>query len=342
MPDESANIAEAEPDTGVAAEPQTAVDAAPETVADTAPDAQQSGQEAAPSDGTAKPTAGVTLDKQEPQKPQTHDWEKRYRDLQSTADRWRNETGTKLQQLQQEREQLLAFKKEQEQIAAKANLKPWSKQHPEHNKFTGLLERAKTVEQQIRAIPKNLPPEQQEMMQNAIVSALSPDEQNQLREYREQTQNFQRDWFADPHGTLMPMFNQFFEQKMAEYQQVQQSRMEVQKDFEDPSLKPLIEQHGQELKKALDDGVPYTYAKHMMSMFDRLQKAEAELAKTKGVTEQAKEQQRLAKGEAAITRDTKANKPDAYEMAKRECREKGIPTTGKRFFDILHKYETQH
>jgi hypothetical protein len=38
------------------------------------------------------------------------------------------------------------------------------------------------------------PPEQQEAMKQAIISAMSPEEQNQINEYRDNLQNFQQEF----------------------------------------------------------------------------------------------------------------------------------------------------
>lgn len=266
------------------------------------------------------------------------DWQKRYSDLQSHTDRTINQWRQRMDQQSQQMAELAKWKQEQEQRAKAASLKPWSKAHPEHAKFGGILERARAVQQQLQAIPANLPPEHQQAMKQAIMSALSPEEQQQITEYRDSLQNFQREFFTDPQGTLMPMVEQLAEQKVQQVIQRMEAQQSVQRDFADPKIQPMIQQYGQDFAKALQDGVPYEYAKHMMGMYARMQELEGSVKQMSGKAAQADEQRRLAKGEASITRDPRTPAQDPYELAKAEASKRGISTGSKQFFDLLTKY----
>lgn len=272
------------------------------------------------------------------QQPPQADWQKRYSDLQSHTDRQIHQWRSRMEQQSQQMQELTRWKQEQEQRAKSAALKPWSKAHPEHGKFGGLLERAKVIQNQLQRIPANLPPEQQQAMKDAIVSALSPEEQTQITEYRESLQNFQRDFFTDPQGTLLPMVEQLAEQKVQAVIQRMEAQQSVQRDFADPQLKPMIDKYGQDFAKAITDGVPYDYAKHMMGMYARMQELEGQVKGMAGKAAAADEQRRLAKGEASITRDPRTPDRDPYELAKEDARKRGISTGSKQFIDLLNKY----
>jgi hypothetical protein len=289
-------------------------------------------------DGSLTPPNPVAASKPAEQTPAENPWEKRYRDLMSYTDRRTNEWKQRMEQQGQQMAELQKFKQEQEQRAKAASLKPWSKAHPEYAKFGGLLERAKVVDQQMRRIPANLPPEQQEAMKQAIVGALSPDEQMQIQEYRESLQNFQKDFFTDPHGTLMPMVEQLAERKVQEALTQINIKQEIDRDFESPELKPLIQKYSQDFEKALSDGVPYSYATHMMKMHAQMEEMQNQIKGLSGKASQAEEQRRLAKGEAAITRDPRTPPKDPYDLAKAEAQKRGISTSSKQFMDILTKY----
>jgi hypothetical protein len=286
-----------------------------------------------------KADGSLTNPQSETQQPEPKvDWEKRYRDLMSHTDKQVNTWQSRMQQQSQQMAEIQKWKAEQEQRAKSAALKPWSKAHPENSKFNGLLERAKVVQQQLGRIPGTLPPEQQQAMRDAIVSALSPEEQTQITEYRENLQNFQRDFFTDPQGTLLPMVEQLAEQKVQQVLQKIEAQQSVQRDFADPSIAPMVQKYGSEFSKALQDGVPYEYAKHMMGMFARMQELEAQAKGMAGKAAQADEQRRLAKGEASITRDPRTTAQDPYDLAKAEAIKKGISTGSKQFIDLLNKY----
>lgn len=256
----------------------------------------------------------------------------------SETDRKINAWKSQMEQQSSQMTELQKWKAEQEQRAQAASLKPWSKAHPENPKFNGLLERAKTVEGQLRRINPALPPEQQEAIRETIMGALTPQEQQQIQEYRDSLQTFQRDFFTDPQGTVMPMVQQLVQAEFQQMQQRQQAQMEVSRDFQDPQLAPMVKEYGEDFSKALNDGVPYDYAKHMMVMYAELQAAKNQLKGLSGKAAQADEQRRLAKGEASITRDPRSAPQDPYELAKAEAKRKGVSTDGPQFAAILARH----
>lgn len=344
MPDEDATLTPAAQETSVQESSEPAqTDASTESATPSEQGAQgeapaQAEQPTKQTDGSLTPPNPVAANKPAEQQTQDNPWEKRYRDLMSHTDRKINEWKQRMEQQGQQMTELQKFKQEQEQRAKAASLKPWSKAHPENSKFSGLLERAKVVDQQLRRIPATLPPEQQETMKQAILSALAPEEQQQIQEYRESLQNFQKDFFTDPHGTLMPMVEQLAERKVQEALTQISVKQEIDKDFDSPELKPLIEKYSQDFEKALTDGVPYNYATHMMKMHAQLEQMQNQIKGLSGKAAQADEQRRLAKGEAAITRDPRTPPKDPYELAKAEATKRGISTSSKQFMDILTKY----
>lgn len=349
MIDDETTMPEAEADTGST---QTTE---PSTEAGTAPEAAQAEQETH-GDQPTNPVAPDTKadgsltppNSQSPEQQPQRDWskegptlEKRLRDQQSYFDRQIAQWKQQMSQTQEKASQLEKWKSEQDERAKAASLKPWSKAHPEYGKFNSLLERAKVINAQLQRIPANLPPEQQEAMKQAIISAMSPEEQQQINEYRDNLNNFQRDFFTDPHGTLLPMVEQLAEQKVQQFMQKMEAQQSVQQDFQDPQLAPLIKEHGQDFARALQEmpSRPYDYAKQMMLLYAENQRLKAQSSKVDAKAEMAKEQQRLTKGEAAITRDPRPTNTDPYTLAIAEARRKGIDPSTPRFAQLLAKYE---
>lgn len=349
MSDDKTTMPEAEADTGST---QTTE---PSTEAGTAPEAAQAEQETHGDQPTNPVVPDTKADgsltppnSQSPEQQPQRDWskegptlEKRLRDQQSYFDRQIAQWKQQMSQTQEKASQLEKWKSEQDERAKAASLKPWSKAHPEHGKFNSLLERAKVINAQLQRIPANLPPEQQEAMKQAIISAMSPEEQQQINEYRDNLNNFQRDFFTDPHGTLLPMVEQLAEQKVQQFMQKMEAQQSVQQDFQDPQLAPLIKEHGQDFARALQEmpSRPYDYAKQMMLLYAENQRLKAQSSKVDAKAEMAKEQQRLTKGEAAITRDPRPANTDPYTLAIAEARRKGIDPSTPRFAQLLAKYE---
>lgn len=350
MSDDDTTMPLAEDDTGSAqtSEPSNQDAAAPE--------AAQTEQDAHGDQPTTPVAPDTKVDEsltpphsQSPEQQPQRDWskegptlEKRLRDQQSYFDRQVSQWKQQMSQTQEKASQLEKWKSEQDERAKAASLKPWSKAHPDNSKFNGLLERAKVINSQLQRIPANLPPEQQEAMKQAIISAMSPEEQNQINEYRDNLQNFQRDFFTDPHGTLLPMVEQLAEQKVQQFMSKMEAQHSVQSDFADPQLAPLIKEHGQDFARALQEmpSRPYDYAKQMMLLYAENQRLKANSSKVDAKAEMAKEQQRLTKGEAAITRDPRAANTDPYTLAIAEAKRKGIDPSTPRFAQLLAKYES--
>lgn len=349
MSDDETTMPEAEADTGSTQTTEPSLEAG------TAPEAAQAEQETH-GDQPTNPVAPDTKadgsltppNSQSPEQQPQRDWskegptlEKRLRDQQSYFDRQIAQWKQQMLQTQEKASQLEKWKQEQDERAKAASLKPWSKAHPEHGKFNSLLERAKVINAQLQRIPANLPPEQQEAMKQAIISAMSPEEQQQINEYRDNLNNFQRDFFTDPHGTLLPMVEQLAEQKVQQFMQRMEAQQSVQQDFQDPQLAPLIKEHGQDFARALQEmpSRPYDYAKQMMLLYAENQRLKAQSSKVDAKAEMAKEQQRLTKGEAAITRDPRPANTDPYTLAIAEARRKGIDPSTPRFAQLLAKYE---
>lgn len=359
MPDEENTIAADEQDTG--SEQTSVPDNAAAAATEAAPvDQQAHGDQ--PTNPVAPDTkaddGSLTKPDQTPQNetPQ-RDWtkegptlEKRLRDQQSHYDRQIAQWKQQMQQTNEKAASLEKWKQEQDERAKAASLKPWSKAHPEHQRFNGMLERAKVVEQQLRRVPtvdgngQPIPPAQQEAMRQAIVGALSNEEQTQLQEYRESLHNFQRDFLSDPEGTLLPMVERLAESKVQQALQKIEAQHSVQQDFSDPQFAPLLKEYGQDFARALKEMPerPYDYAKQMMSTFAENQNLKAKLAKYEGKVQAADEQRRLVKAEVAHTRDPRAEQTtDPYELATAEAKRRGIPLDSPRFAGLLSKYSKE-
>lgn len=353
MPAEDTTIAADEQDTG--SEQTSAPEQSTATATEAAPvDQQAHGDQ--PTNPVAPDTkaddGSLTKPDQTPQNetPQ-RDWtkegptlEKRLRDQQSHYDRQIAQWKQQMQQTNEKAASLEKWKQEQDERAKAASLKPWSKAHPEHQRFNGMLERAKVVEQQLRRIPANLPPEQQETMRQAIVGALSSEEQAQLQDYRESLTNFQRDFLSDPQGTILPMVEELAERKVQQALQKIEAQHSVQQDFADPQFAPLLKEYGNDFARALKEMPerPYDYAKQMMSTFAENQTLKAKLAKYEGKVQAADEQRRLVKAEVSHTRDPRAEQTtDPYELATAEAKRRGIPLDSPRFAGLISKYSKE-
>ncbi len=300
-------------------------------------------------ESATKPNAPTqqTIPLGQPGQPQKNaepvDWQRRFGDLKSQTQRLLNQAKMDREQIMRETADLRAYRQQQEELAKQQNLRPWSKQHPDNIKFQGVLTRAKAVNAQLRSIDPSQPPEVQAAAKAAIMSALSPDEQKQLQDYQDTVQQNQLSLLEDPRGFIAPIIQPLVAEAIQQERMRMQADEQVGKDFEDPELKPLIDEHRPEIAKALQDGVPYQYAVHMLKMFGQLEKLQNQV---NGMSQQAamgQEQVRLAQGKSSITRDPAPNKSaDVYTLAKKEAERRGFTTADPRFLALLSETEKAH
>lgn len=346
MSADSMNPDDTDLDTGsqAPATQDTPQDSAPETSQDSQPQAPVEGTPASaaqPDRSSANPeTTQQQPQATAPQPTQDVDWQGRYKHLQSHADR----------QLAEYRQRLAAAEREavehrarQEQAEKNKAIPRWRKAHPEHQKFSSVLERARTVQKQMQAIDPSLPPEQQQKLRETIASALTPDEQQEIAEYQTSVQEFNRNWMSDPEGTLREMVAPLMQQEIARVRQDAIAEASVKRDFADPELKPIIEEHAAELRKMLEDGVPYKYAIHTLKLHHAYSALAAGQRATTTVASTAAEQTRQRQPAAARTSrpdpQPRASGDSQYQLAVKEAKQLGIPTDDHRFVKILAKYE---
>jgi hypothetical protein len=261
--------------------------------------------------------------------------EERYRNLQSHRDR---EIGKYRKQVSE----LETFKRQQEEAAQRQNLRPWQAKHPLHQQFQGVVQKANHIRQALANLPGNLPPEAQEAARNAIMAQMSPEEQGLMQSYQQEMQSFQREFFSDPAGSLQSIVGPLVQQGIQAYLSEQQARQQVARDFEDPALKPIIEKHGDEVQKMLEDGVPYQYATHTAKLYAEYQRMATELDGLRKSAGMATAQQQALKGRAAITPDVAtAPKVDTYKLATQEAKKRGISTDSAQFFRLLADIESK-
>lgn len=355
MSDDETTMPEAEADTGST---QTTE---PSTEAGTAPEAAQAEQETHGDQPTNPVVPDTKADgsltppnSQSPEQQPQRDWskegptlEKRLRDQQSYFDRQIAQWKQQMSQTQEKASQLEKWKSEQDERAKAASLQEWNKDHPKHSDWLRLMDKAKLVEEQLKGIPTTdaagnpIPQAQVEMMRQTIIGTLSQEERAKINSARDAQMQFQRSWFSDPHSTLRPIAEPIVKEMIDQYFSRMQAQQSVQQDFQDPQLAPLIKEHGQDFARALQEmpSRPYDYAKQMMLLYAENQRLKAQSSKVDAKAEMAKEQQRLTKGEAAITRDPRPTNTDPYTLAIAEARRKGIDPSTPRFAQLLAKYE---
>lgn len=309
----------------------------PQTAAPESQDAQPAADSGTEQDDAPSTTGQPVADPNKPAEPSV-DWQDRYKNLQSYADRRHQGYEQHLTKMQQE---LQTLRQSQEKAAQQAQLKPWSKQHPENAKFNGLIERSKAIHKQLQAADR-LPPEQRQGTIEAIMAGVSPEEQGELAKYREEREAFQGKFFSDPEETMAPLIERGVQQAMQKVMQDMQGRQQVDRDFSQPHLKPILEnpQYASYLNERLARGVPYADAMEMLKLRAATDLMHKRLNGSERQTMHAQEQSRLVRGRAAntISADPAAAPSDPYQLARKEAAKQGIMPGTAAFNKLIDRF----
>lgn len=308
----------------------------------TAPESQDA-QTADAETGTAQDSAPSTTDQPVADDPNTPakppvDWQDRYKNLQAYADRRNNGYEQHMTKLQRELQELRQAQEAQKQ---QASLDPWSKQHPEHSKFNGLLERSKAIHRQLQAADR-LPPDQRQAATEAIMSGVSPEEQAQLSKYRESRDNFIAEFHADHETALAPTIQKQVQQELQKFMEDMRGKQQVDQDFSAPHMQPILKdpQYASYLNERLARGVPYADAMEMLKLRAATDLMHKKLTGSERQSMHAQEQTRLVRGRAAqtISADPAAAPTDPYKLAAKEAAKQGIQPGTAAFNKLIDRF----
>lgn len=266
----------------------------------------------------------------------------RYANLRRSVDGRVGKVTSQNRQLQEELARFRSEHAKREEQERVQKLDPWSKKHPENQAFQSLKTRAKTLRETLRNLefPEGTPEETMKATKQSIINSLSQDEWTKLNGYEAKIRERSEQMLEDPEAFFEPIAERIAAKVLQQAQQDFKVDHEVEADFNDPNLKPLLDEYANEFGTALKDGVPYHYAVHQMKLFDNMRKMEAKLAKMSKGTVHADAQRRLAKTGASITRDPKPAKTvDVYTMTKKWAAENDVEIGGTRFNQKLLDFE---
>lgn len=286
---------------------------------------------------------------------------KRLRDEKS---QWGREQAELRKQSESLRQQLAAFQQERERAAQAAEhqkLPLHDYRHPDHQtKFAPILAKADLVRDQLARIgkaPEGFTPEQaaawQDSQRQAIMASLSADEQTALEGFQRHGKEFVRKLQLNPTQTLheyvMPLVKQVLQQERQQFQ----AQQDVDRDLNDPQLKPILEKYREPMAEMIhklgDTDEAYDMAKHHALVYADNERVYAENARLKqqlaeaGIkVDAAKTQRELAKGRASITKDVAPRITETpYERGVKWARESNTQVGSPLFFQKVREFEAQ-
>lgn len=308
-------------------------------------DAASTGDEGSDTPPDAGADGNQSLTSPKPSKTPNHDWQTRHKDLEREFHR-RN------QQLKQYQNDLRQFDgidaaairqwKEQQAHAQRASLPQWDPSHPEKAKFDSLEARWAFGNKFLNAHQKH--PAFDEMLQN-MQAQFTPQER-QLMANWDQHQRAENIRYAsnpalrreEARKEAQEVFQSEFQRMSQEHVQRQQAEQHVEGWFKNPANKGVIENFGQAMYHQLQQGVPW----HIVQRDAENAHLRSQLGTGKQTVAAAEEQRRLAKGNAAITRDPATNEPaDLYKEALKLAKKRGIRPGSAQFMPIVHEVEAR-
>lgn len=301
----------------------------------------------------------------QPGQPQTpEEWrdrlqsmEKRYSDLRGHE----NKQTQHLQRIQREFQEMqsryqgidpqeIARYRQSQQEAARRDLKRWDPRHPDHHKFQGTLTKRDALNSQIGKLRNrtDITPEQKQALELELVeSALSPEEQTELRDHGVMNREFMLNPLANSRAIAREEAREAFREMWQQETQRTQAEQSVQRDLANPVLAELAaDPRMNERMTAIMQGLsnrqlsPWQIAKHVALLESQLGSLQSRVGEADNAKSQASEQQRLLQSGASHTRDSVMSpKRDIYREARRLADKEGLPHGHPRFLKILRDLE---
>ncbi len=304
-------------------------------------------EEGGPDPENESQTTDEAAPPEQPADPRITALNERYANLRRSVDGRVGKVTSQNRQLQEELNRFRSEHAKREEQERVQKLDPWSKKHPDNVQFQSLKTRAKTLRETLRALqfPEGTSEEVKEATKNSIIGSLKPEEWEKLNGYEAKIRERSEQMLEDPEAFFEPIAERIAAKVLQQAQQDFKVDSEVEADFNDPTLKPLLAEYANEFGTALKEGVPYHYAVHQMKLFDTMKKMEQRIAKLSKGTVHADAQRRLAKTGASLTRDTKpAQTVDHYSMAKKWAKENeievGSPRFNQKLLDLEKKFSS--
>lgn len=275
------------------------------------------------------------------------------------AGRWgyeRKKMMDEMERLRAQTVELQQFREETKRREEQAKAKRWQPEHPEQGKFESLVERRDRARaQRARALqmefPDGIPPEHaralRKQMDEVIAGDFTEQEQAELREFDQHQKETAYRMATNPQKAVLDIALPAVRKEIQGIFQEMRMQQEVQRDLQDPALKPLFDRFGDDMAKAMESGVPYEQAVHYTRVYGEYETALHENARLKqqlealtGKVSAATVQQDLAKGKAAIVRDINVPKRSAFLEAKKWARENQIDTDSDAFRRKVRELES--
>jgi hypothetical protein len=228
------------------------------------------------------------------------------------------------------------FRKQQEEAKA-SKLPMWSAKHPEHGQFSDLKARWQQANQTYQRLAHGKTPEEQEQIRANVLADFSPQQQQVMREHAQHQRRFSERMAEDPEGTLAELIESRVGNMLSQREQQAHQRHSAEQSvgtwFQDQANSPVVDTQRDWMIQSLEAGVPWTIVR--LEAENRHLRSQVGASTAKALS--AEERSRLAKGNAAITRDpvTAPVITDSYEYAVKTAREKGIEVGGPRWLEHI-------
>ena len=265
---------------------------------------------------------------------------KELNDFKAQSGRERAELQRQLQDFQKQQQTWKQADDQRRKDAERLSLKRWDPKHPEHSKFGATMAKRQALNQQLTALKGLVPPEQFDAAAQAMVnSALSSDEQGELRDHQQMNQEFLMNPVASAREQARAVAQEMIREAFHGFQQHNSANQDVQRDI--GSVPPEALGY---MKSALESGANYDLALQHARMAAELQQLKSQSQVSQQTQSHANEQARLHKSKASITRDPKPammSQNDIYNKAKQIAISQGVSTADSKFSRIVSDVEAQ-
>lgn len=274
------------------------------------------------------------------------DWEKRYKDTQAALTRTSQQAKQYTEQLQKyqglDPDKARHALSLAEQQAAAQKLKPWHPRHPDYAQTDSRLSKARNYLTAVEAARGSMDEQAfgQYARNLAAKQGVRSEDIQLVNEYDGHVAA-QRDQFArDPDSYIQDAVDKRVSAALQQYEQYQSSRTYADRFMSDPANKPLIDNYGPDMLRAMDGG-------HEVAVDYARLKAENAALRARTVqnaepVHAAQAQTQALRDQATVRRDTRTSTTPVtpgtgYEAAMAKARAEGLKGEALMTYMLAHK-----
>ncbi|MBA2707350.1 MAG: hypothetical protein H0U59_06060 [Gemmatimonadaceae bacterium] len=199
-----------------------------------------------------------------------------------------------------------------------SGLKPWHPKHPEAAQTDARIGRVKNFIAASRAISRDLPPEQQSAMKNAMAAELgvSGEDAQLYQEHEQYVQGALNEFTRDPATYIEQHTQNAIQRALQEYDQFQSTKIQTQQFMTDPKNATVIKEHADTILWAMNNPQRRDVGIELARVMAERDSLKLQVGKQTESVATAEAQSQALRGKAGVSRDPRTSPVAAADPVK--------------------------